>query len=114
MKQKMRVVCVVLWVTIMVGCSKSEPTTTGGDTQKSDAAGRVAYVSDQEQYVQSLQQEITIDDPDALLDDLNESAGDNSRNAELVRLKSVEASTSTVSEVDTVPTLSVEEPAAVE
>lgn len=91
MKQKMLVAC-VLWATVMVGCSKNQPTTEDSAAAKPDADGRVAYVSDQEQYVQSLQQEIAIDDPDALLDDLNESSGDNSQNAELVRLKSVEAS----------------------
>ena len=91
MKQKMLVACVI-WATVMVGCNKNQPTTEDSAAAKPDAAGRVAYVSDQEQYVQSLQQEISIDDPDALLDDLNESAGDNSHNAELVRLKSVEAS----------------------
>lgn len=85
MKQKVLIACVLLAM-MESGCSKNEPTTNG------DSNGRTVYVSDQEQYVQSLQQEISIDDPDALLDALNKSAGDNSENAERVRLKSVEAS----------------------
>lgn len=85
MKKKMLMACVLLAM-MGSGCSKNE-STTGGDSN-----GRTAYVSDQEQYVQSLQQEISIDDPDGLLKELNESIGDNSENAELVRLKSVEAS----------------------
>lgn len=85
MKQKMLVICALL-AAIGSGCSKTEPTTD------KDSNGRTAYVSPQEEYVQALQQEVSIDDPDALLDDLNESIGDNSENAEQVRLKSVEAS----------------------
>ncbi len=81
MKQKMLVACVLLAM-MGSGCSKTKPPT--------ETDGQAAYVSDQEQYVQSLQQEILIDDPDAMLDDLNESAGDNSVNAERVRLKAVE------------------------
>ncbi|MEC7118772.1 MAG: hypothetical protein VXW65_02575 [Pseudomonadota bacterium] len=50
---------------------------------------RVAYVSEQEQFLQSLQQEVEIEDPDALLMDLNESVGDVSENAEKARLNAV-------------------------
>ena len=85
MKQEVLVICALL-AAIGSGCSKKEPTTD------KDSNGRTAYVSPQEEYVQALQQEVSIDDPDALLDDLNDSTGDNSENAERVRLKSVEAS----------------------
>lgn len=89
MKLNMLVLC-GLSAAIVVGCNKNNSPTEAGTTDKSNARGGVNYVSDQEQYVQSLQQEIAIDNPDALLDDLNESVGDSSHNAELVRLNSQE------------------------
>lgn len=74
---------------ILVGCSKSEK--TDADAQADTSTGdRVAYVSEQEQYVKSLHEEVSIDDPDALLDDLNQNSGDNSENAALVSQKSLE------------------------
>lgn len=86
MKIAMLVVAVHL---ILVGCSKSEQ--TDEQDQKSASSGdRAGYVSEQEQYVESLQQEVSIEDPDALLADLNESNGDNSENAALVSQKSLE------------------------
>lgn len=93
MKQKISVLS-VLSVVILAGCSKP-PAETNAEQQK-NAAGRVAYVSDQEQYVQSLHTEIAIEDPDSLLEELNEATGDNSENAELVRLRSAEASPTSV------------------
>jgi|GEM_PF-4909038 len=109
MKQKMLVAGLLL--VVAAGCSKNESSDEAA-AQKRDAAGRVAYVSDQEQYVQALQQEVEIADADALLDDLNESAGDNSHNAELVRLKSVEASPVPVAE--TTEALPTDVPTALE
>jgi len=110
MKQKMLVAGLLL-VVVAAGCSKNEPSDEAV-AQKRDEAGRVAYVSDQEQYVQALQQEVEIADADALLDDLNESAGDNSHNAELVRLKSVEASP--VPDAETTVALPTDAPTVVE
>ena len=82
MKIAMLVVVVHL---ILVGCSKSEQ-----DQKNASSGDRAGYVSEQEQYVESLQQEVSIEDPDALLADLNESNGDNSENAALVSQKSLE------------------------
>lgn len=89
MNQKLSVLS-VLSAIILAGCSK--PPAEANASQQKNADGRVAYVSDQEQYVQSLHTEIAIEDPDSLLEELNEAMGDNSENAELVRLKSVEGS----------------------
>ena len=82
MKIAMLVVVVQL---ILVGCSKSEQ-----DQKNASSGDRAGYVSEQEQYVESLQQEVSIEDPDALLADLNDSIGDNSANAALVSQKSLE------------------------
>jgi len=89
MKQKLSVLS-VLSAIILAGCGK--PPAETDVAQQKTADGRVAYVSDQEQYVQSLHAEVAIEDPDSLLEELNEAMGDNSENAELVRLKSQEAS----------------------
>ena len=58
----------------LVGCD-SKPAET------EQAAAKPAHVSENDQYLQRMQQEVKIDDPDSLIEDVNETVG-NDDNAE--------------------------------
>lgn len=65
----MRIIClsvITLISLLSVACSQQEPPTD--TTARTTNTG---YVSENQQFVEQLNQEVKLDDPDALLNDLN-------------------------------------------
>jgi hypothetical protein len=50
------------------------------------------HVSENDLYMQRLEQDVDLADPDSMLDDLNEQVGDNKANAEMARKNAVSGS----------------------
>mgnify|MGYP006992451859 FL=1 len=72
----------------LVGCD-SKPAET------EQAAAKPAHVSENDQYLQRMQQEVKIDDPDSLIEDVNETVGndDNAEKAKQLAAQGVTAKT---------------------
>jgi hypothetical protein len=74
----------------MAGCSHKEKEEDAKTTESSQVVP--AHVTENDMYMQKLEQDIDIIDPDSLIEDVNQQVGDNKANAELARRNAISGS----------------------
>jgi hypothetical protein len=72
------------------GCNREPKPEAAAETETAPAPEVVSnHVSENDLYMQRLEKDVDITDPDSMLDDLNQQVGDNKANAELARKNAV-------------------------
>jgi hypothetical protein len=74
---------------LTAGCSQKDKDTEGEASAHDTPTVSTEHVSENDQYMQKLEQDIDIIDPDSLIEDVNKQVGDNQANAELARRNAV-------------------------
>ncbi|MEY4515891.1 MAG: hypothetical protein RL180_237 [Pseudomonadota bacterium] len=82
----------MLCLALTAGCSKKDKDTEGEASAHETPTVSTEHVSENDQYMQKLEQDIDIVDPDSLIEDVNKQVGDNQANAELARRNAVSGS----------------------
>jgi hypothetical protein len=77
---------------LTAGCSHKEQEPESDATVHDDVKVSTEHVSENDKYMQKLEQDIDIVDPDSLIEDVNKQVGDNKANAELSRRNAISGS----------------------